>query len=59
LATKVVELDPITRIEGAMKVSIGLDEAGDVQYAHGNVLEFRGFETFLQGRHVSKAPILT
>ena len=56
---KKIELKPVTRIEGSMKVSINLDDKGDVKQARANILEFRGFEAFLQGRHVSKVPTIT
>ena len=58
MATK-IEIKPITRIEGSMKVSINLDDEGNVKQAHANILEFRGFEAFLQGRHISKVPTIT
>ena len=59
MSEKVITLKPITRIEGMMQVTIGLDEEGNVNQAHMNVQEFRGFEGFLNGRHVSKMPIIT
>ena len=58
MKNNVKELYPITRIEGSMKVSIALNDDGNVENAHANVLEFRGFESFLKGRHISKAPTL-
>lgn len=55
---KEIELEPITRIEGNIKVRIELDDAGDVIDAHAHLTEFRGFETFLIGRHISRVPFI-
>ena len=43
-------IDPVTRIEGHAKITIHLDDAGNVTDAHFHVTEFRGFERFCQGR---------
>jgi NAD-reducing hydrogenase large subunit len=51
-------IDPVTRIEGHAKISIFLDEAGEVQDAQFHVTEFRGFETFCQGRLLWEMPAL-
>lgn len=59
MASSVIEIKSVTRIEGGMKVIINLDEHGDVHRAHANTLEFRGFEAFLRGRHMDKVPQLT
>jgi F420-non-reducing hydrogenase large subunit len=59
LSKERIEVKPVTRIEGSMKVAINLDDAGNVKQAHANVLEFRGFEAFLHGRHVSRVPMIT
>jgi NAD-reducing hydrogenase large subunit len=48
--SKTVVIDPITRIEGHAKISIFLDDAGDVEDARFHVVEFRGFEKFCEGR---------
>jgi F420-non-reducing hydrogenase large subunit len=54
-----LDLGQVTRIEGALRVSINLDEVGDVSSAHANIIEFRGFEKFLIGRLFYKTPIIT
>jgi coenzyme F420-reducing hydrogenase alpha subunit len=59
MSQRVLEIGPITRIEGALKVSIDLNEAGNVWDAHANIIEFRGFEKFLTGRLFHKTPIIT
>src|SRR3954451_13207128 len=43
-------IDPVTRIEGHAKISIYLDDAGQVADARFHVTEFRGFEKFCEGR---------
>ncbi|MGJ3249233.1 MAG: Ni/Fe hydrogenase subunit alpha [Elainellaceae cyanobacterium] len=48
--TKTVVIDPVTRIEGHAKISIFLNEAGDVDDARFHVVEYRGFEKFCEGR---------
>ncbi len=45
-----VVIDPVSRIEGHAKITIFLDDAGQVTDARFHVTEFRGFEKFCQGR---------
>jgi NAD-reducing hydrogenase large subunit len=52
-------IDPVTRIEGHAKISILLDEAGNVSDAEFHVVEFRGFEKFCEGRPFSEMPGIT
>jgi NAD-reducing hydrogenase large subunit len=47
---KTVVIDPVTRIEGHAKISIFLDETGEVTDARFHVVEYRGFEKFCEGR---------
>jgi NAD-reducing hydrogenase large subunit len=49
-------IDPVTRIEGHAKITIHLDERGDVSDARFHVTEFRGFETFCRGRLLWEMP---
>jgi coenzyme F420-reducing hydrogenase alpha subunit len=56
---RVIEANPVTRIEGHAKVRIELDDAGKVVDATLQVLEFRGFERFVQGMQVELMPTLT
>src|SRR5512136_2384611 len=58
MARKVV-IDPVTRIEGHAKISIYLDEAGNVADAKFHVVEFRGFEKFCEGRPLGEMPGIT
>jgi NAD-reducing hydrogenase large subunit len=48
--TRTIVIDPITRIEGHAKISIFLDDAGEVSDARFHVVEYRGFEKFCEGR---------
>ena len=47
---KRIVIDPVTRIEGHAKISIFMDDAGNVADAEFHVVEFRGFEKFCEGR---------
>lgn len=49
MAERIV-IDPVTRIEGHAKISIFLDDSGEVTDARFHVAEFRGFEKFCEGR---------
>lgn len=48
-------MEPVTRIEGHAKITVQLDDAGNVEETRLHVMEFRGFEKFLQGRPVEEA----
>ncbi len=56
--TKRVVIEPVTRVEGHGKVSILLDEKNRVTQARFHVVEFRGFERFIQGRPYWEIPVL-
>ncbi len=47
---RTITIDPVTRIEGHAKISILLDDAGEVSDARFHVVEYRGFEKFCEGR---------
>ena len=49
-------LEPVTRIEGHAKITVDLDEQGNVKDTKLHVMEFRGFEKFLQGRPIEEVP---
>jgi NAD-reducing hydrogenase large subunit len=53
-----VVIDPVTRVEGHGKVTIHLDETGRVRDAFLHIVEFRGFERFIQGRPYWEVPSL-
>lgn len=54
-----IAIDPITRIEGHAKVLIDVDDDNTVSSAMFKVMDFRGFEAFLQGMQVEMMPTLT
>jgi NAD-reducing hydrogenase large subunit len=54
--TRIV-IEPVTRVEGHGKVSILLDEQRRVQQARLHIVEFRGFERFIQGRPFWEMPV--
>jgi NAD-reducing hydrogenase large subunit len=45
-----IAIDPVTRVEGHGKVTILLDENNKVHQVRLHIVEFRGFETFIEGR---------
>ena len=51
-------IEPVTRVEGHGKVSIYLDEDNRVEQARLHIVEFRGFERFIQGRPFWELPVL-
>ena len=53
-----ITIEPVTRIEGHGKVTIQLDDAGNVTQSRLHVVEFRGFERFVQGRPYWEVPVL-
>jgi NAD-reducing hydrogenase large subunit len=55
---KTIVIDPITRIEGHGKVVIELDDHHNVTDAKLHVVEFRGYERFIQGHPYWEAPVL-
>ena len=56
--TKVIEIEPVSRVEGHGKVSIHLDEHNNVQEARLHIVEFRGFERFIRGRPFWEVPVI-
>ncbi|HZP48253.1 MAG TPA: Ni/Fe hydrogenase subunit alpha [Vicinamibacterales bacterium] len=52
-------IDPVTRVEGHAKITVHLDDRGDVVDARFHVTEFRGFEAFCEGRHFQEMPTIT
>lgn len=53
-----VIIDPVSRVEGHGKVSLLLDENNRIQQARLHIVEFRGFEKFIQGRPYWELPVL-
>jgi NAD-reducing hydrogenase large subunit len=57
--SRIINIDPVTRIEGHARISIHLDEAGHVNDAQLHVTQLRGFEKLAQGRPFREMPALT
>ncbi len=53
-----IVIEPVTRVEGHGKVTIHLDENGEVEQARLHIVEFRGFERFIQGRPFWEMPVV-
>ncbi len=53
-----VTIEPVTRVEGHGKVTIHLDDDGNVVQSRLHIVEFRGFERFVQGRPYWEMPVL-
>lgn len=51
-----VAIDPVTRVEGHGKITLLLDEGNRVAEARLHIVEFRGFEKFIQGRPYWEVP---
>ncbi|HUJ09414.1 MAG TPA: Ni/Fe hydrogenase subunit alpha [Verrucomicrobiae bacterium] len=57
--TQTITINPVTRIEGHAKITIHLDDAGNVADTRFHVVEFRGFEKFCEGRYFAEMPQIT
>ncbi len=57
--SKIIEINPMTRLEGHGKISIFLDDEGDVQRAYLQIPELRGFEKFCENRPAEEMPMIT
>ncbi len=53
-----VAIDPVSRVEGHGKVTLLLDENDHVHQVRLHIVEFRGFEKFIQGRPYWEAPVM-
>ena len=56
---KTIVIDPVTRIEGHAKISIHLDDDGQVTETFFHVTQLRGFEKFVEGRPFYEMPSIT
>jgi NAD-reducing hydrogenase large subunit len=50
MAAQKITIEPVTRIEGHARVTIHLNDAGEVENTYFHVDEFRGVEKFSEGR---------
>ena len=55
---RTIVIDPVTRIEGHAKITLHLDDHGDVEDARFHVTQFRGFEKLCEGRPFTEMPSL-
>jgi NAD-reducing hydrogenase large subunit len=53
-----VVIEPLSRVEGHGKVSILLDNDDHVKQVRLHIVEFRGFEAFIQGRPYWEIPVM-
>jgi NAD-reducing hydrogenase large subunit len=51
-----VAIDPISRVEGHGKITLMLDAENHIREARLHIVEFRGFEKFIQGRPYWEVP---
>ena len=54
-----ITISPVTRIEGHAKITIHLDDDGQVEESFFHVEQFRGFEKFSEGRMFYEMPQIT
>ena len=54
-----ITIDPVTRIEGHARVELDVADDGTISRSVFKVIDFRGFETFLQGMQVEMMPTVT
>ncbi|MCZ7667260.1 MAG: nickel-dependent hydrogenase large subunit [Chloroflexi bacterium] len=57
--SRTITIDPVTRIEGHSKITIQMDDNGQVEDARFHVTQFRGFEKLSEGRPFHEMPALT
>jgi NAD-reducing hydrogenase large subunit len=53
-----VAIEPVSRVEGHGKVTILLDDNNRVHQVRLHIVEFRGFERFIQGRPYWEVPVM-
>ncbi len=53
-----ITISPLTRVEGHGKVTIHLDDNHKVTESRLHIVEFRGFERFIQGRPFWEMPVI-
>lgn len=56
--TQTITIKPVTRVEGHGKITITVDDAGNVEDARFHVTQFRGFEKLCEGRPFYEMPSL-
>ena len=56
---KTIAIDHVSRIEGHARITINLDDAGQVTDTQFHVTQIRGFEKFVEGRPYYEMPSIT
>ena len=56
--SQTIIIDPVTRLEGHGKITIQLNDQGEVENANFHVTQVRGFEKFCEGRPFYEMPSL-
>ncbi|GAH38319.1 unnamed protein product, partial [marine sediment metagenome] len=56
---KTLIIQPVTRIEGHARITIELDDSGNVSDTKVSIMELRGFERFCIGKPVEEMPRIT
>jgi NAD-reducing hydrogenase large subunit len=59
VAPRTLSIHPVSRIEGHAKITIKLDEQGQVSDTQFHVTQVRGFEKFVEGRPYYEMPSIT
>ena len=54
-----ITIEPVTRVEGHGRVTIHVDDEGNVERAYLHIDQFRGFEKFSEGRMYFEMPVIT
>lgn len=57
--SKKIVIEPVTRVEGHGKVTVLLDDSGNVERTRFHVTQVRGFEKFCEGRLFWEMPVIT
>ncbi len=57
--SKIISIDPVTRLEGHGSIRLALDDEGRLVNAFLQIPDFKGFEKFCEGRAVEELPTLT
>ena len=52
-----IAIEPVTRVEGHGKVTILLDDDNKIHQVRLHIVEFRGFEAFIEGRPYWEVPV--
>jgi NAD-reducing hydrogenase large subunit len=53
-----IAIDPLSRVEGHGKVTLLTDKDHRIRQARLHIVEFRGFEKFIQGRPYWEVPVV-